>query len=209
MPVVKVDAPNALALALTAQLAPFALPAAIEVQTAPSAVIESFPNVSIIIPNRMMYEPAQRLMQQDLGGGNVVWNVGAHTGPVQIRIVATDKLTRARMEQSVIDLLLGREGSPGVFVTPITSTDLVSWVAAWEYEDSAFMDQRAQEREYESVITVNAVIPALVVTTGVQQIDKLVLGLTENFTATFTPSSFGPPLAELVIINQDGSISPA
>lgn len=207
MPVVKIDALANLATAIAAAVP--SVTATIEIQQAPSAVIEAFPNIAIIIPGKLVLDPAQRILQQDLGGGVVVWNVGAHEGPIQIRITAASKAERGTIEQTVIDLLLGREGSPGVLPVAITSTDLVQWVAAFEYEDASWDDTRAQEREYEAIITCNAVIPALVVTSGVTSIDKLLLGFTEDFSSSFTPASFGPPLAALVQINADGSISPA
>lgn len=206
MPVVKVDALAKLAAALAA-LPGF--PSSVEVQQAPSAAIEAYPNVAIVVPSKLVYDPAQRILQQDLGGGNVVFNVGAHEGPIQIRIVADSTLQRSTLEQLAINLLLGREGSPGVLPLAITSTDLVEWVAAFEFEDSSWSDVNALEREYEAIITCNAVIPALVVVSGVTDIDTLILGMTEDFATTFTPTSFSPPLVELVQINADGSISPA
>lgn len=211
MPVVKIDALKSLAAAIAAGVPAFADATKIAIQQAPSAVIETFPNVSIIAPARWQYEPAQRLFSQDLGGGAVVWNIGAHEAPIQIRITAPTTLDRGTLEQQMINLLTSREGSPGVLPISIVSSDLVRWLAAFEYEDSLWDDTRAQEREYESVITCNAIVPALAVTTGVNEIDTLILGLTENMIGSFAPTAFvkpPPPGLELVTINQDGSIDP-
>jgi hypothetical protein len=212
MPVVKIDALTNLAAALATAVPALVAKTPITIQQAPSAVMEAFPNCAIIIPGKLLFDPAQRLMQQDLGNNVVVFNVGAHEGPIQIRITTNTTLERAQLEQAVMDLFMGSAGTtaarPGVLPIEIVSTDLVDWVAAFEYEDSMWNDTRAQEREYESVITVNAVIPALTVQSSVYDIDTLKLGFTEDFTTVSTPDNFGPPFAEVVQINQDGSITP-
>jgi len=206
--VVKLDALNALAAAIAAAVP--ALVGKITIQQEPPATIEAFPSLAIIFPGRPQFAPADRALHQDLGGNVVVWNVGAFEGPLQMRLTTTNKLDRAQLEQQLVDYAMAREGAPGVIVVPVVSASVINWVAAFELEDSGtWMDQRAFEREYDSVLTFNAVIPALVTQSPVYQIDKLVLGLTSDFTTQFTPSTFAPPDVELVVINQDGTLSPA
>ncbi len=204
--VVKLTALQALATALATAIP--ALAGKIIVQQAPSNVDETFPNLTIILAGKMTYEPHQRLLQADLGSNVVVYNVGSHSGPLQLRLVATSLKERATLEDAIERLATSREGGPGVIVVPVTDSDAVPWVAAFEYEDSQWMDQRALEREYESVMTFNAIVPALTTTTE-YEIDTLILGLTQDMTTAFTPSTFAPPAVELVSINADGSISQA
>lgn len=208
MAVVKIDALTNLAAAIGAAIPALVAKIPIAIQQAPSAVMDQFPNAELILPGKLIYDPAQRLEQQDLGGGNVVWNVGAHEGPLQIRITCNTTIERATFEQQVIDLFNQIEGSPGILPISITSSDAIQWLAAFEYEDSQWSDVNAQSREYEAIITCNAVIPALVTTPGTQVIDTLVLGFTNDTTDSITLSNFGPPLVELVQVNQDGSITP-
>lgn len=206
--VVKLDALNALAAAIAAAVP--ALVGKITIQQEPPATIESFPNLSIILAGRPQFSPADRELQQDLGGGVVVWNVGAWEAPLQMRLVTTNKIDRAKLEQQIVDYALSREGAPGIVVVPVVSATSIHWTAAFELEDNGqWMDQRVIEREFETVLTFNAVIPALTVQSNVYQIDKLVLGLTSDFTTQFTPTTFAPPAVELVVINQDGTLSTA
>lgn len=183
--------------------------ASITVQIEPSAILEQFPNLEIILPGRMMYEPDQRDLQADLGNNTVVWNIGLHTGPVQLRVVASTSLERFALEQALVNFLMSRPGSPGVIVVAVTESAQLSWAASFEYEDSQLFDQRAQERQYESAITVNASIPVLVTETPVYDVNSLILGLTGDFVTHFTPSTAIPPVVELVEIHEDGTITPA
>lgn len=205
MAIVKLEAITALQVAIAAAVP--ALAGAITVHQEVPATVEVFPSLAIVLPQRFQYEPAQRLMQADLGGNTVVWNVGAHEGVVQLRITASTSYERMQLEAQLTDWLLGAPLQPGVRALPVVSAPSIPWVAAFEYEDSSYIDVRALEREYEAVITLNAVIPALTTETNVYTIDKLILGLTEDMSTAFTPSTAIRPAVELVQINQDGTIT--
>ena len=205
MAVVKLDALNALSAAIAAAVP--ALAGKIVVQQAVASKIESFPNLALVLAGRMEFEPADRLLQQDLGNNVVVWNMGAHSGPLQMRLVATSSLERATLEQALVDYAMARDNAPGVIVVPVTSAPSIAWTAAFELDDSQWQDTRALEREYDAILTFNAVIPALVTESPVYDVTKLLLGLTSDMTTTFTPSTFLD--TELVQLNTDGTLSSA
>jgi hypothetical protein len=204
-PIVKLDALTNLKTVIEAAIPDLA--GKVTVHQAPSGAKMTFPNLSLVLGGRMQFEPAERLLQQDLGGNVVVWNVGAHEGTLQLRLVATTSLERMKYEQALLDLFTARELAPGVVVVPVVSTGGITWTAAFELDDSQWMDTGAQEREYDAIVNVNAVVPDLVVQTPVYTIDELILGLTHDMTTTFTPTTAVPPAVELVQINQDGTIS--
>ena len=108
------------------------------------------------------------------------------------------------------DVRRGTPMRPGVLMISVTDPDvsLLQWQAAFEYTDSSWDDSRSFEREFQAVITCNAVIPALVTEANVYEVSTLISGLTNDMTTVFTPSTAVPPAVELVQINQDGSITP-
>jgi hypothetical protein len=207
--VVKTQSIEAFAAAIATAIP--ALAGKITVHQEVPATIEKYPNLAIILSSAMAFEPAQQLMHADLGNNTVVYNVGAFEGPIQLRIVATSRKERYALGAAIENWMLSREGSPGVQVVKVIDVDnpsTLSWVAAFEMDSELWDDSAAMTREYEAVATLNAVLPALVTRTPVYTIETLVLGVTSNFSTSFTPSTFGPPDVELVTINQDGTISP-
>jgi len=210
MSIVRIEALKALKAVIAAAV-PALTADNIIVGQAPSGRTQTYPTLTLGFA-ALSFEPAQEIESATIGpatDGVVVFNVGAWSGPLQMRIVATTVGERYELEQAVLDCFLAREGAPGVIVTPITSTpDLGDWIAAFELDSSQWIDVDAFDRKLESVITVNAVVPALTVRTHVYEITTLVLGLTEDFDAVFTPSTLTPPAAEVVQIHDDGSITP-
>lgn len=176
----------------------------------PSGVDQTYPSLTIV-PGPLSYEPAQDLEHATIGdpaAGNVVFNVGAHSGPFQLRLVATTIGERWTLEQKIVNLFMAQELRPGVIVVPVTSCpELGNWLAAFEYTSDQWIDTEAFDRKLESLITVNGIIPALIARTGVYEIDDLVIGLTDDFDTTFTTDTMVPPGVELVLINQDGTLS--
>jgi hypothetical protein len=215
MAVVRVEALRALAAAI--ETAVPALAGKVKVGQQPSNVEQTYPTLTLV-PARWKFEPHQESVHATIGDaadGNVVFNVGAHAGIVQLRIVATTPGERYELEQRVIDVLLGQEGRPGVFVVPVTAiASLSSWIAAFEYEADSWNDGFAFDRKLESLIELNAIVPALVARTGVYEIDELVLGL--EIAADLDALPDLPPDTEIsdvagvevVVIDEDGNLSP-
>jgi hypothetical protein len=176
------------------------------------ATIEVFPNLAIVIAGRLAFDPAQEDVFADLGNNVVVFNVGAFEGPIQLRLTAATIRERSVLCEKIEQWMLSREGSPGIQVVQVIDVDnptTLSWVAAFEMDDEMWDDSGALMRTYESISTINVVLPALVTRSPVYTIETLILGTTGDFLTQFTPDTFGPPDVELVVINQDGSISPA
>lgn len=207
MGVAKIDGLQALANVIAGAVP--ALAGKITVQQAVDATNAAWPNLAIIAP-RLQFEPYQRAMRDDLGGGRVVFQYGYDEGPIQLRLETATVRERATLEDAIT--ALARQDHPGVIVVPLAGTTYGTWAAAFELEDVQWRDERAQERIYESIITLNAEIPALAIISPVPQIDRLVLGITEDMVTAYDATTFAtkPPPAgvELALVNADGSISP-
>ena len=212
MAIVRIEALRALGAVIEAAVPELA--GNVKVGQAPSSTTQTYPSLTII-PGPLKYEPNQALEQATIGdpaGGVVVFNVGAHSGPIQLRIVATTIGERWTLEQKVADLFLGEPMRPGVVVVPVTSCpDLGDWIAAFEYDGDQWMDMDAFDRKLESLITVNGVIPALVTRTDAYPIETLALGVMTGITVDFdkpiTTDTMVPPAVEVVQINEDGTVS--
>jgi hypothetical protein len=207
MAVVRIEALRALAAQIEAVVP--ALAGKVKAGQASSSVEQTYPTLTLTY-GPLTYEPAQELESATIGdpsAGVVVFNVGAHSGPCQLSIVATTVGERMQLEQDVVNVFLAREGAPGVVVVPVTTTpELGDWIAAFELTDDQWIDRDAFDRKLEALIQVNAVIPALVTRTDVYEIDELLLGLSTDFAAA--PTSMTAPSVEVVEIHDDGTITP-
>jgi hypothetical protein len=209
MAVVRIEALRALKARIETAIPELA--GKVKVSQAPAGEEQTYPTLTII-PGTWKFDPhgeAEFATIGDPADGNVVFNVGAHSAPVQLRIVATTIGERWTLEQKVVDLFLGQELRAGVVIVPVTSCpELSTFIAAFEYDSDQWVDVGAFDRKLESAIVVNGVMPALVARTEVYEIDELVLGLTYDFDTAFTTDTMVPPNVELVLINQDGTIQP-
>lgn len=205
MAIVKTQSLAAFAAAIATAVP--ALAGKITIQQAVSAVLETYPNLAIILPGKMAFDPAQQLEHAQLDATTVVYNVGCFEGPLQLRLTTTSTLERETLENAIENFMLSREGSPGIQVVKVVDSAQLSWVAAFEMDDEMWDDSGAMTRQYESIATLNCVLPALVTRSPVYTIERLVLGITHDFATTFTPDTFAPPDVELVSINQDGTIT--
>lgn len=182
------------------------------ISVAPSSEHEELPNMTLE-PGRWAWEPAQRMEHAQLANNIVVWNVGRHSTPLMISIMASSPDLRAELEAQVLDVFLSSvhplTGMPraGVVVAPVTSCpSLSTWVAAFELESDEWINVDAFNRRYESRILVTALLPALYCQRPVYTLAELQLQLA-------TPADIALPspagAIELVTINSDGTISPA
>ena len=180
---------------------------------APPGEFEALPNVSIE-PTTWEFLPEQEDEQRTLPGNRVVYRVGEHACACVISVVTASIAKRWEIEAAVLDLFLRAKHpltghrQPGVIVAPVTACpELGQWIASFELESDAWNESYALDRRYESRITINAHIPALIVDSPIYTINELILGLTQDMQTTFTPATAIPPAVELVVINEDGSIS--
>jgi hypothetical protein len=209
MAIVRLEAFKSLAARIESAVP--ALVGKVKCAQAPSSTEQTYPTLTII-PGTFKYEPHQESEHATIGDpadGNVVFNVGAHSGPVQLRIVATTIGERMSLEQSVTNFFMSQEMRPGIVITEVTAcAELGRWIAAFEYDSDQWVDIEAFDRKLESLVIVNGIVPALVARTEVYEINELVLGMTADFDTTFTTDTMVPPVVELVLINEDGTISP-
>lgn len=211
MSVVRIEALRALAALL--QTAIPELSGHVCTGTPPSSEFEHVPNLAIM-PSKWTYDPEQEDERATLPGNRVVYRVGEHNCACVLSLVTGTVGERWTLEAKILDLFLRAKHpltghrQPGVIVLSINSLpELARWVASFELESDEWNDQLALDRRYESRIVINAHIPALVVDSPVYTIEQLILGVTEDMSTTFTPATAIPPAVELVVINQDGSIS--
>lgn len=212
MSVVRIEALRALAGVIEAAVPELA--GKVNTGQQPSSTVQTYPTLTII-PGPLKYDPAQAIESATIGdpaAGVVVFNVGAHYGPIQLRLVTTTIGERWTLEQKIEDLFLGGPMRPGVVVVPVTTcADLGNWIAAFELDGDQWVDMGAFDRKLESLITVNGVIPALVTRTDAYPINTLVLGviagIAPDFNTTITPDTMVPPGVEVVQIHDDGTMT--
>lgn len=211
MSVVRLDAMEGLARIIQCEIP--ILDGHVCVGQAPSSEVQEYPHLSIDPSGRWSYDPCQREEKASLPGGRTVYNVGAHFTTVQLRLVATTPRQRAELEQRVLDIFLSADDPtsglprPGVVVVHVTGCPyLADWLAAFELEGDEWDDEKAFDRQLASIITCNAIIPALTTKCGEYTIHQLRLGIINDLEAAVSPA-LAPPV-EVVTINQDGSITP-
>ncbi len=211
--VVRIEALRALAAVIAAWVPDLA--GRICEGTPPSSEFEGMPNLSIQ-PARWDYEPDQAAESRTLPGNVVVWNVGRHSTPMVLSIVASTPEQRAQLEAAVIDLFLSQRHPltgmprPGILVVPVVACEaLAEWLAVFEYESDGWEDANAFDRQYETRIIVTALIPALTIERPVYTISELRLALARDLAPQPTRGAVAIPTTELVTINTDGTISNA
>jgi hypothetical protein len=168
-----------------------------------------FPHLSIN-PIKFKYFPDQAAEPVELGDpdtteharGKVLLNVGRHEGLIQLRLGAQTARLRAELEEKILAVFLGREGSPGVLVTPIPKCHNAT--VAWELDGDEWENEKAFDKKWYSIMTVMAQLPALVTRGSVYSIEELRLTLTEDLS---TPIESVPAEEqETVQISEDGTI---
>lgn len=211
MSVVRIEALRALAALIQLEIPE--LNGRVCTGVAPPGEFEEYPNLSIQ-PTQWKYAPEQAEERAVLPGNRLVMRVGEHECACVLSIMTTSIGKRWELEARVLDLFLRTRHPltgvhmPGVIVMPVVACpELGEWICTFDLESDEWIDSLALDRRYESRIVVTATIPALVVDTPVYTIKDLILGVTEDMTTVFTPSTAIPPAVELVQINADGSIA--
>lgn len=178
---------------------------------APSGEMQEYPHL-VIDPIRWRWEPAQQGRVRALPGGRTVYNVGAHECTVQLSLAATTPAERAELEQRVLDIFIGAEDAesglprPGVVVVQVTDDLMGGYTSAFELDADEWDDSKAFDRILTSIISVTAIVPALVTRCGEYTIRDLRLGVTQELATPVGPA-MDPPV-EVVRINDDGTLTP-
>lgn len=171
-----------------------------------AGVQECIPNL-VITPIRLRYMPDQEEELPNTNPSSVVIDVGNFEGLVQLRLSTSNLADRWDFEQKITDLFLATEGHPGVLITPVTAcAQFGKFVASWELDDEEWSDAKASDGRFESIIVLNACIPALATRTA-HTIQELRLGITGDMEGAFSPDTFAAPEVEIVEVNSDGTIS--
>ncbi len=182
-------------------------------QSMPFSEPLSCPHSLVITRNVFTYFPEQMQIVALPEPTIVVVKVGYHEGEVELRLASPDAEERADLEQRLLELFLGSVhpvtgvGRPGVLVTEVTDFPrLGDFVAAWELDDGDWREEAVFDRSRQSILSVNALIPALATREGVPTIESLRLALTEDFDKTFDETVTTGPGVEVVEIQADGSL---
>lgn len=179
----------------------------------PNSHDQEYPSLSIRAGGRWTFEPGT-VEELEVGLARTsVRRVGHHQGMVQLRVLAATAGERDELAQRVVDVFLGFEdedGWPhvGTILARVTRCGLVTWTAAFDLDRDEWVDVGAFTNQYEGLIEVEARIPALVTKAGVPKIETLILGITEDLSATPSVDMLSAPTVEVVQINEDGSIEP-
>lgn len=169
-----------------------------------------FPSL-LIQPLGFKYIPDQDDEVYDPAGEDrIVVNVGRFEARVQLRLAAATLDDRYRLEDELTNAFLRTEGHPGVLLTVVTACpDLGDFLAAWEFEETEWRDEKAFDTQWWAVTELMGTIPALVTREGVGTIEDLRLGLSHDFETEFTSETFDTsPKVEVVKIAEDGTITP-
>jgi len=137
-------------------------------------------------------------------------NVGRHEATIQLRLAAATLAERYALEEKLVDLFLRSPMRPGVLLTTVTAAaEYGDFLAAWEFDEDEWNDEKAFDSQFWAVATLTGVIPALVTRVGTYELKELRLGLTGDFKTAYTAASFdtSPATVEVVRINQDGTLS--
>jgi hypothetical protein len=208
MPVVRMEGLRALERKITAKVP--ALEGRVRIGFAPPGTIQVWPTLTIAPAGKwrhVVYDAAVPV--RNLPGQRVVLDCGHHEVTVQLVVATTSYEERAELAEQILRVFrLDNELRPNVLVCPVTAcVDLGDTFATFALDDEEWDDEQAFERTFEAIIATTGTFPALAVD-NVPTIDQLVLGLgiapAEGF-----PTTLDAPSVELVVINEDGTISPA
>jgi len=162
----------------------------------------------VIDPIRFRYlpDPEHDFFEPD--PSHIVLCVGRFEATIQLRLVAATPAERFEYQEKILEAFLRTEGHPGVLLTEVDAIpELGTWLAAWEFDEDEWQDEKVFDQQLWAVATLTGVLPALVTRAGVYRINDLRLGTTGDFTTEFTPDTFDSSKAiDRVRVNQDGTI---
>jgi len=172
----------------------------------------TFPSLSLL-PVSFKFMPDQAAEPYQLGDpdttvhvdGKVLLNVGRHEGLIQLRLGAQTARLRAELEEQILAVFLGRPGSPGVLVTAVPQCHNAT--VAWELDTDEWVNERAFDKKWYSLMTITAQLPALVTRGSVYTIEELRITLTDDLSLPI--AQVPADQQETIDVAQDGTITPA
>lgn len=166
-----------------------------------------------VLPGKFTFDPWQEQEVDDTQSDKLFLQVGEFEGSVEIRVCATSKIVRERLEDVVSNFFLSRPYTPGVQVTTLPSGMTVGGFAttyqancAFSLDDEEWREEMAFTDKRFSFLGVDAWFPALVVRTGVHTIEQLVLVM-EADVSTDVDAGPNPGAEEGLLVADDGTLT--
>lgn len=172
----------------------------------------TFPSLAIVPVGkwrRIVYQDDDQVFYQS--PGRIVVELGRHEVMVQLQIGCATPSERYTLEQRVeMEVFDATEGHPGIVFggVPALAEEFGDVQVSAELDDDEWNDLKAFQGQSWSYMDARLFVPMLAIRKGFT-IHEVVLGLTDDFASTVTPSSFNTdPNIERVTVNEDGTISP-
>lgn len=165
----------------------------------------SFPNLAIF-GVRFRYFPDQAALHCESGPSRATMNVGRVEGTVQLRLGAQTSSRRYELEQKLMENVFWADiERPGVVVFKLPEHH--DAVIAFELDTDEWIDEKAFEKKWYSLMTVALQLPALVTKGSIYSLEEVRLALTEDLTTPIV--SVPADEIEAVSISESGDITPA
>lgn len=187
-----------------------ALPASLQIDVQGSGANweepSKFPALRIIPSEKFKFDPMQEQEIDDTQPDQLLVEVGDFEGMIELRAVGRNRKEREIIEDAVMNVLLGKEGTPGVLVAQTAPVTIGGFASLYQatvsmcLSDEEWRDEMVMDRKRYTFITLDAYYPALVTRANVYAINELVLAFNEDLNSD-TPE-------EEVLINEDGSTTP-
>ena len=204
--VVRLEALRALAAEIDASVPD--LKSKTEIHQVPPDYKAGWPRVAVIAGGAMRYEPRQEYVKTRVSDSAIVVNVGSWITTAQIRLGCATPAERFALEEKLTEMFWRVENQPGLLLTTVTACPhLGDILASWDIGDTDWADEFAFSSQYWTVLSLDAVIPALVTREGVYSLNELRLGVTDDFSLPETSAAFDT-LTQKVTVNQDGTVTP-
>lgn len=166
-----------------------------------------FPHLTIK-PIRWNFNPRQAEEVFVPTFDRVVMNVGNWECETQWILGTKTVFERFKLEEKLWQLLMVREGAPGVLVLPVTACpDLGRFVTSWELETDAWENEAAFDIQFYTTLDITGVIPVLITRQSAFTIEDLRLGISHDL-AGEAATVFASPNTEVLRIDESGSLQP-
>ena len=160
-----------------------------------------------ILPQKMTYQPFQATEIDATLPNSVLLDVGCFEGMYELRVSARTKAERETIEDLVTNVLLSSPLAPGVIAAQTRPVTVGGWITthqalvSFTAEDLDWREELVFSKRRYSFIDLNAWYPALVMRSGVFNIEQLILAFSADLTSN------NPAIDEAISVNQDGSFT--
>jgi hypothetical protein len=165
-----------------------------------------FPALRIIPSEKFKFDAMQDEEIDDTQPDKLLVEVGDFEGSIELRVIGRNRKERETVEELVMNVLLSRDGAPGVMVAQTAPVSVGGYATLYSAPvtmclgDEEWRDEMVMDRKRFSFMTLDAYYPALVMKTGVYPINQLILAFNEDLNSDVPE--------EASIVNDDGSMTP-